>query len=433
MNDKITRKPGEDVGQLILQELIIRKSDRSKKDVGDWRNAHRMADYASNTTNRRTALYDLYDDILLDGTLSSLVDKRIMAVTNTKLRFVRDGQDDENINKLIRKEPFKKLLREILLSKLWGITVAEVSIHKEQMHVFSIPRKHVRPDKGIVTYEQNSDAGFSYREGMYLNTILEVGEKHELGLLLKAVPYVLYKRGAIGDWAQYCEIFGMPTKIGRYSGYDAQTKKQLEAALDEAGSALSMVIPEEAKVEFLEAKSTGDGSKIYDSLKGACNEELAILLLGQTETTRSSASSGYAQASIHSRTEDDINADDRSFVLSVLESHFNHILTHAGYNMDGGEWMFEDAEENITLKDRVVIDTALKGSGLPIDDEYFYERYDIPKPANYEQLKKETEEKRKAAAKKKKSKKEDPDDEDVKQDKKNLFDQFEERFKRFFA
>ena len=76
-----------------------------------------------------------------------------------------------------------------------------------------IPRKHVVPQKGMIIKNQSDMTGFSYREFPYTNFLLEVGEGDSFGLLMKAAQYVIYKRGGFGDWAQYCELFGMPFRI----------------------------------------------------------------------------------------------------------------------------------------------------------------------------------------------------------------------------
>jgi len=391
----VTKKSAPGVN-ITNHNLVIRSANRGSKDIGDWRNAHRAAE--SSLLEIRTQLYDMFNDIELDPHLSSVIDKRLMAVTNVKLRFIKEGKDVEALNEVLKSKEFKKLLKEVLKSKMWGITLAETSFRP--FNAWIVPRKHIRPKNGIIAYEQSSDTGFSYREGMYLNTMVEVGEPDDLGLLLKAAPFVLIKRGCMGDWAQFTEIFGMPTKVGRYSGYDNATRLALENALDEAGSALSIVIPEEAKLEFLESKTTNASPDLYKSLINLCDEQISILILGQTETTKSSESSGYAQSKTHAQTEADINKDDRAFVISILETSITHVLTQAGYPMEGGEWVFENDEESLSLKDRVEIDTKLKAAGLPIDDEYFYTKYSIPMPKDYVKIKANNEVKKKVDEKK---------------------------------
>lgn len=374
-----------DAASIVIQNLVIRTTQRGNKDLSDWRTAHQQAD-AIISTGARVQLYDMYDDVQLDPHLSAVIDKRIMSITNHKLKFVRDNKDIEDVTKAIRSKGFRELLREIMLAQFWGISVLELQKDVDgNITIYNVPRKHIRPrTQQIVKEQYGSDGtGISYREGIYLNTCIEVGATNGLGLLLKAVPFVLYKRGCWGDWAQYCEVFGMPTKIGRYNGYDDATRIALESALDEAGSALSIVIPEEAKLEFLESKTTTASGNLYKDLADACDEQLSILILGQTETTKSSASSGYAQSATHQMQQNQIAEDDRAFVLGYLETEVRRVMQSLGFAMDGGEWQFEAEQENISLKDRVTIDTTLRNAGLPIDDDYFYETYSIPKPKNY--------------------------------------------------
>ncbi len=371
---------------IVVNNINIRPANRSRADINVWRSA--MVSAETNVTGTRVAIYDLYEDCLLDPVLSSLIDKRLMAITNTRLRFVRDGEDVPELLPILRSNEFKNALKEVLKSKMWGITLIE-NTFAPQYGIYNIPRKHIRTRKGVIAYEQYSDIGFSYREGMFLNTMVEVGDADDLGLLLKAVPYVLYKRGCMGDWSQFSEIFGMPMRIGRYDGFDDATRIALDNALEKAGSALSMSIPKNAEIEVIESKSTAQSSDLYKSLINVCDEQLSILILGQTETTKSSQSSGYAQSKTHAETEDDINKDDREFLLSILETKFRHVFTQAGLPMENGVWMFESDQEHISLSERVVIDTTLKNAGLPIDDDYFYEKYNIPKPANYNKLKKQ--------------------------------------------
>jgi len=59
-----------------------------------------------------------------------------------------------------------------------------------------------------------------------------------------------------------------------------------------------------------------------------------------------------------------------------------------GYSIaEGGEWQYEDII-NMPLEKRIEIDMKLSEL-IPIDDDYYYSTYKIPKPANYDKLKKE--------------------------------------------
>jgi phage gp29-like protein len=215
-----------------------------------------------------------------------------------------------------------------------------------------------------------------------------MGKKTDLGLLLACSMYAVYKRGNFGDWAQYVEIFGQPVRIIYYDAYDTKTKTELKDLLDNSGSSLALMIPKQAQFEMLDGKTSNGDGKLQDSFKNACNDEMAICILGNTETTSSSKSSGYAQSKEHGEQQDEITASDLIFVENMLNSvHFINILKSYGYKVEGGAFAYELDLNLANLKLRMEIDTFVS-TKVPIGDEYWYHTYGIPKPDNYDELKK---------------------------------------------
>jgi phage gp29-like protein len=201
--------------------------------------------------------------------------------------------------------------------------------------------------------------------------------------------YAIYKRGNFGDWAQYVEIFGQPVRIMYYDAYDTQTKQELKQVLNESGSSLAMMIPKQAEFTILDGKSSNGYGKLQDGFKEACNNEMSICILGNTETSSSSKSSGYAQAKEHGEQQDEIIFADLIFVENMLNSEkFLQILKSYGYAVEGGSFSYEAAQDLNALKTRMEID-GFVASKVPVGDDYWYETYGIPKPENYEKLKAE--------------------------------------------
>ena len=65
------------------------------------------------------------------------------------------------------------------------------------------------------------------------------------------------------------------------------------------------------------------------------------------------------------------------------------ILEALGFNVEGGEFRFIEAK-NIDKTVQLNAVTQLHEKlGLPIDDDYLYDTFDIDKPENYDQLKAE--------------------------------------------
>jgi phage gp29-like protein len=192
---------------------------------------------------------------------------------------------------------------------------------------------------------------------------------------MKAAQYVIYKRGGFGDWAQYCELFGMPFRVAKYEGYDEKTRQELETALKEAGSAAYMVIPKEAEINFVQGNHTGTAVH-YEVLVNSCNKELSKLILGQTMTTEESGA--YAQAKIHLEVEKEIHFADKLFVKNILNEKLLPLLKKHGIVQGHGKFGFQEIE-NIDKKTRLDMDLRL-AEKIAIDDDYFYETYQIPKP-----------------------------------------------------
>jgi phage gp29-like protein len=201
--------------------------------------------------------------------------------------------------------------------------------------------------------------------------------------------YAVYKRGNFADWAQYVEIFGQPIRIMKYDAYDTQTKTELNKVLNSSGSSLAMMIPKQADFEMMDGKASNGDGKLQNGFKDACNAEMAICILGNTETTTSSTSSGYAQSKEHGKQQDEITKADLTFVANMLNhERFTNVLKSYGFAVEGGKFEYELELDLMALKTRMEIDTFISAK-VPIGDDYWYETYGIPKPENYEALKKE--------------------------------------------
>lgn len=372
---------------LIVNQINVTPVRRGVLDVEEWRSALRMAESESGW---RTKLYDLYHDILLDAHLSSEIEKRVMAITNSELVFINEkGEGVKEINDLIDTPEFEKILTEIVLSKFWGFTLLEFEPGIKRLKVHSIERRNVLPKKGIVvsnTYTQ--DVGIPYREGAYAQWVVETGEPSNLGILLKAGFWVIIKRGVIGDFAQFSELFGMPTRIAEYDIFDEKTRIELEKAMKEAGSANYILKPKGTNIELLENNTNASG-ELYERLHNICDKAISILILGQTLTTIDKSGSGFAQATIHQDTLEEILKADKRFIRRVLNNEIKTVLHNLGYPVEGGNFLFHDAIPIAERKEEIELISSLKQLGVPVDDDYVYKTSGIPRPKDYDQLKEE--------------------------------------------
>jgi hypothetical protein len=376
---KIVRVEEKAPESLIVNQIIIRPVDRTQKDIADFRAAHRQAEQIYHA--HRVRLYDLYDDVLLDGHLTGVCDKRISTVRNKPLHFTKDGKRVDEMKDIIKSKPFRDIITKVMESKYWGLSGVEFIPGKE-FQWREIPRKHIKPSLKIISKEQFSEDGFPYDSNPFLWIM---GDDNDLGLLLKCAPYAIWKRGNLADWSQYIEIFGQPVRIVKYDAHDQKTKLELQQVLDESGSSLALMIPKQADFDMKDGKQSNGDGKLQDTFKEAMNNEMSVIILGVTETTTSSQSSGYAQSQTHAKQQQELNKDDIFFVENYLNHPiFLNVLASYGLPVEGGRFEFENEKDLNFLRMRKEIDDWAS-TKVPISEDYIYETYGIPKPEDFEQ------------------------------------------------
>ncbi len=382
----VTKKAGEVTENgIVIQNLTIRPVARTKTDIQDWRNRHQQAESINGS---RVTLYDLYSDVLLDGFLKRLVAKRVLSVTKNKLKYIdKSGKEIEGADELLKMRQFRKLRQRIQLYKAWGIAVIELMNDAGMFKIFDVPKKHILPREGKVIYEQYGTEGMDYKMPPYSKTVIEVGDWDDLGYLLEAACYAIYKRGDIADWANYAQIFGMPFREARYDGFNEVVRLQLEQALEKAASAAWAVLPKDAEFTLHEAKGGANSNELYNTLRTAMNEEMTVLILGATETMTSSKSSGYAQSETHLKTVDEVAQDDKEDELSILNEQVIPVMIALGLLPPGGKFIYDEPVDVDVADKKIKIAQIAKTMGVPVSDDYVYEITGIPKPDNYEELK----------------------------------------------
>lgn len=390
--DSIIKPAADAPPAIVINNIDVRPVNRTAQDIPKWRNAIKSAEAR---TPRRTLLYDLYADVMLDGHVIAVLGKRIDAVTTANWQFVnKEGKPVDAINEIIDSIGFDDIVAEALNSKFWGYTILEPKFWKNisgkwEVAANLIPRLNYRPHLGVVAYDWATDEGINIREGIYAKTVMEVGRTNDLGLLVSAAQYAILKRGGIGDYAMFVQVFGRPILDATWDGFDEAQRLKLQQSLN-IGPGGTIIRPEGTQLNILESKLTQ--SSIHSDFKKDMNAEISKALLGTTETTESSDSSGYAQSKEHGEQDENKHESDVNFVRKVLNSRFIKILEAAGFNTEGGSFIIQGEETKLTTKESFDMHFKMATElGLPMDDDFFYETYGVPKPDNYDKIKAEKE------------------------------------------
>ncbi|MBX2916438.1 MAG: DUF935 family protein [Cyclobacteriaceae bacterium] len=371
--------------ELVVNQINVVSANRTSKDIGTFKTAINSAE--SVAFPNRVLLYDIYDQILIDGHLCGVTQKRISNTLNKELHFVDNGGHRiKELDSTINSNEFREVIRAILESIFWGVSGLEF-IPGEKLKFKVIPRKHIKPESRTIATNQYDSIGTINYE--YLSHVWVIGESNNLGLLLMAAPYIIYKNNCYGDWAQYIEIFGQPVRVIYYDAHDKKTKMELREVLDESGSSLALMIPKQAEFKLFDGKESNADGELYSKFIKSCNQDVSVLILGNTETTSSSSKSGLAQAQEHNKQQVEIIKSDLHFVEAMLNSNrFKAILKSYGLPVDQGRFKFCLDIDLESLRERIDIDTKVNNM-VPIDPDYFYRTYGIPKPKNFDALMRE--------------------------------------------
>ena len=120
----------------------------------------------------------------------------------------------------------------------------------------------------------------------------------------------LVKHLAIADWVTFCEIFGMPARVGRYgASTTTEEKEALADMLENMGTQAWAMVSEAVQIEFKE--SSGRATAPYDGLINFCTRAITKVWLGGHLTVDTAQATGtYAAGAVQNEVREDIRDDD---------------------------------------------------------------------------------------------------------------------------
>lgn len=338
----------------------------------------------------RARLYDMYfSAFLTDPHLIGIKRKRLVGACRTPIEFVRNNKPEDSVNAVLKQPWFRRFRKEVVESELWGFSLFQFYLDTDgNVNYDCIPRKHYDPVKQVVLRYQSDVDGEPVDN--FSNTLVVGEDPRGLGLMSAIMPYVLYKRGNMGDWAQFCQIFGMPIREYTYDAGDEEARKRLIEDARRQGANAVYIHPKDSALNIIESGNKTGSSDLYKDFTAECDSQMSIAMLGNTLTTDAKATGTQALGTVHQEEEDEIKEEDEALILSVLNSpKMFRILQALGLNVEGGEFRFIEAKNIDKTVQLQAVTQLTEKLGLPIDDDYLYDTFDIEKPENYDQLKAE--------------------------------------------
>ncbi len=376
----------------------------------------------------RTQLYDLYHSIITtDGHLSGIINKRLSAVARERFEFQRNGKPVDEVNEQIKSPWFRSFIKDAVGSKMWGFSLCQFKRNDQGWITYElIDRKHFDPVKRQVLQYETDVEGAPLEA--FDNCLVICDDPRGLGLLATCAPYALYKRGNLGDWAQFCQIFGMPIREYTYSAGDEEARKRLLQDARKQGAAAVYIHPEGSGMTLHEAQGKSGTNDLYERFAANCNDEMSITILGNTLTTKSDTNGTQALGTVQAKEQLKITEDDVQFILDLLNYDMTEIFAALGVNTEGGEFVrVEQKYQDKQVQINVV--SKLKEMGLPMSDEYLYKTFDVEKPDDYDTLKAQQEAEAQEKAERARQLAEQLNQPPTNEEKRKFLD----RFKRFFG
>lgn len=207
------------------------------------------------------------------------------------------------------------------------------------------------------------------------------GHESRAGILRIIAWMYLFKNYTVKDWVAFCEVFGMPLRLGKYNqSASRDDKRELMEAIISLGSDAAGIVPDTTMIEFIESDKTSTAD-IYEKLARYCDEQMSKAILGQTLTSDSGGGS-YAQSKTHNEVRHDLTVADAKALAATIRRDI--ITPLVEYNFGSGvgipEIEFETAEAEDLKEKSEVYRTLVCEMGLKIPAAHVYKEFSIPVP-----------------------------------------------------
>lgn len=194
----------------------------------------------------------------------------------------------------------------------------------------------------------------------------------------------LFKALSNRDWAIFTQTYGQPIRLGKYGqGATESDRQALFRAIANVAGDMAAMIPASMDIEFIESKSVGASSDLYDKRVTHLNLEASKAVLGQTTTT-DAVSGGHAVSQEHRLVQEDIERSDAKQLAAVI----NRDLVRVWIDLQYGP---QTAYPRIRIgrpeqKDVDLIARTVRAFRLPIKKSEAYQLAGVSQPEETDEV-----------------------------------------------
>lgn len=213
------------------------------------------------------------------------------------------------------------------------------------------------------------------------------GHPSRAGVLRVVAWMYLFKNYDLKDWVAFCEVYGMPLRLGKYQpGASEADKLALMQALIQIGADAAGIIPDGTAIDFVTTEKTSS-TDLYERLARYCDEQISKAVLGQTLTSDSGGGS-FAQSKTHNEVRHDLTVADCKALAATLRRDLIRPLCIFNFGEDKRIPNIRfDCEESEDLTQLAgILDTLVGKVGLKVPTSYIYKKFSIPEPEKDEEI-----------------------------------------------
>ncbi|TRL38025.1 DUF935 domain-containing protein [Rhizobium straminoryzae] len=336
--------------------------------------------------------YRIYDEIRRDPHAHAILQKRKLEVISREWQVIAasDRRNDRkvaaDIERLLRSINFDQLTRGLLGAILKGFAVAEI-VWTQQGDVWTPSAVKVKKQNRF-RFDMNGGLRMLTRsapvDGVSVPDRKFIVHRHSIddddddpyGVGLGSVLFwpAWFKRQVLANWLQATRKHAAPTTLAQYQGaYDKAKQDLLAEALVAMQASDSLIVPENVKVELLEAKG---GNSQSEELARYLDELMSEAVLGETLTTNSGERGARSLGDIHNEIRVAIAKADADLVCKTIQQSLVRWYVEINYPGEAVPEVWRDFSEAEDLGDKVDRDQKIYQMGYkPASVDYINETY----------------------------------------------------------
>lgn len=213
------------------------------------------------------------------------------------------------------------------------------------------------------------------------------GNATRSGLYRVCTWMYLFKNYALKDWSIFCEVYGMPLRLGKYSpGATESDKDALIQAISTLGSDAAGIISKSTEIEFIQAVSGTANGDLYKVLASFSNAEMSKAILGQTLSAEVGETGSYAASKTHNEVRLDLLLSDARAMAATVRTQLIRPLVGFNFGWDTPCPKYKaylDDVGDLEIKSKWVAELADRGMPIPVS--WVRQEFRIPEPEKGEE------------------------------------------------